>query len=856
MQRRAYAHSFRATRLAASLALGLSYLLLPGGGAAAEPDGARVLPDFFARMERHFADHPTLARQRGSGWNPYNRAKWFEAPLLEHGALPGAGQRQAIFDEKRRRAALRGGSPAWFELGPVNLSGRILDIEFHPTNASIVYAGSASGGLWKSTDSGDTWVPLTDELPSLAVGGIAVSGADPNVVLIGTGEGNQNAFRVPGVGVLKSTDGGGTWAPTNLAFDVTQAVGFHFLEVNRGTGVYLAGTTAGMYRSTDEGSTWAQVLTGYYWDAVWEAIGTGSTRVYAVGGGDTFGGNTVRVSTNDGLTWTLASTGLPSAGQIGKTKLAFARSEPHPTTLYAHVTAAQGFHTMGIYRSTDNGASWHIRSTENIAGGQGWYSATIAVPRNNWNVVLAGGIELWKSTDGGATFVETGDGYGLGTDTALHWDHHVLKYRPGSGELPWCGTDGGVWASTDGGDTWASRRAGINTYQFYDVCVAQSDPDWLMGGSQDNGVNGPVAAQDWFTSNLFADGMVCNIDPSMPNTVYAEWQFGNQVKSTDSGATWFDIQSGLAPNGGIWVTPVAMDRTDPAVLHTRNSGGIYSTTDGGASWSFRTDFPAIWIDVDEDDGEIWAVSSTGVRRSTDAGASWADASAYGFAVGVESRIAADPALPGGALVTFGSYNAADALVARTTDFGATWTDVTGDLPAQPVNVVLVDPAIPADWYIGTDTGVWRSTNGGANWLPYDDGLPNVVVQDLEIRDSSRKLVAGTYGRGAWEVELDGAGVGVPVVAAAGSRNLMLDPPFPNPVSDGARLRFAARHDGPVRLSIVDVRGRRIATVATLAHGDGLIREALWHTDGARAGVYFAVVEAGSERRARKILVTR
>jgi len=199
-------------------------------------------------------------------------------------------------------------------------------------------------------------------------------------------------------------------------------------------------------------------------------------------------------------------------------------------------------------------------------------------------------------------------------------------------------------------------------------------------------------------------------------------------------------------------------------------------------------------------------------------------------------------------------------VAVTTDLGATWTDVTGDLPPQPVNAIAVDPlkdvgAAYHDWYIGTDTGVWLSTDGGASWLPADTSLPNARVADLEIAVHQRKLVAGTYGRGMWEMDLPApTGVGEPAVAL--SRNLMLDPPSPNPVSDRTMLRWAARHEGPVTLEIFDVRGRRVMELEELPRGDGIIRTTPWFPDGRPAGVYFAVVRAGEERLSRKIVVTR
>jgi hypothetical protein len=191
----------------------------------------------------------------------------------------------------------------------------------------------------------------------------------------------------------------------------------------------------------------------------------------------------------------------------------------------------------------------------------------------------------------------------------------------------------------------------------------------------------------------------------------------------------------------------------------------------------------------------------------------------------------------------------------TTDLGATWSNVTGDFPAQPVNAIAVDPQFPNDWYIGTDVGVWRSTDGGVTWLPFADALPNVVVSDLEIRDGARKLVAGTYGRGAWEVDIAGGAVDVAELAAQ-PRNLMLDPPFPNPARGSVVLRFAARHEGDVELAVYDVAGRLVSDLGVVARGDGVIRSTTWETTGVTPGTYFAVLRAGDAKLTRKVVVTR
>jgi photosystem II stability/assembly factor-like uncharacterized protein len=396
------------------------------------------------------------------------------------------------------------------------------------------------------------------------------------------------------------------------------------------------------------------------------------------------------------------------------------------------------------------------------------------------------------------------------------------------------------------------------TYQFYDICVAQTDPAFVMGGTQDNGIPGREGVDTWFVSNLFADGMVCNINPVREWVIYGEAQFGYHVKSRDGGESWDDLMEGITGSGS-WVTPVDEDQNTPNHLYTATTAGIFRTTQGGSLWENVAPQRAIWISISTVDGNVvWTVhDGDGVHVTTDDGGSWTAAAPYGFLRGPATRIHAHPTDINAAFVAFGGYDSSIAHIALTTDRGASWANVTGDFPSQPVNVIIVDPEDADHWYIGTDVGVWASTSGGANWIPFEVGLPNVVVYDLEIRRSARKLVAGTHGRGAWEIDLPPPNsTDAPRLDVSTSVNLMLDPPFPNPARGRTWLRYAARHEGRVALEVYDVRGRVVDRLAEHARGDGVIRTALWLADEVPSGVYFAVLRAGEEELSRKIVVTR
>ena len=195
-------------------------------------------------------------------------------------------------------------------------------------------------------------------------------------------------------------------------------------------------------------------------------------------------------------------------------------------------------------------------------------------------------------------------------------------------------------------------------------------------------------------------------------------------------------------------------------------------------------------------------------------------------------------------------------VALSTDLGATWADVSGDFPAQPVNTMIVNPTDPTQWFIGTDVGVWMSTNGGVNWTPFEAGLPNVVVSDLEIQVQLQKLVAGTHGRGAWEIDIPSSATGVDVAVAPTPRNLMLDNPYPNPVSDRTMMRYAAKSNAKVTLAVYDVQGRLVTDLADFSNGDGIIRTTPWFATDVQSGVYFVVLKAGSDSITRKIVVAK
>ncbi|MEZ5064462.1 MAG: T9SS type A sorting domain-containing protein [bacterium] len=841
----------------------LTVALVAADPVAADSPAPAAAPEGWRFLESHFAAHPELTTTQSSGFKPFHRWKWLmETRETPSGTSAAAQRMEALQLGRARAAATRGVEPGWFAVGPTHLSGRCLAIDFDPTDPSIVYVGSASGGLWKSTDSGLSWLAITDDLPTLAIGAVCVLATDPNVVIIGTGEGSgaasANLALGPfGAGIFRSTDAGATWSPTNVSFGAAAAHGFGAMEDNPITGVVLAGASNGVYRSTDAGATWAQVqANGNYSDVKWKP--GDANRVYVAKGRDPFFnfqlGNGVRVSTDGGLTFAPAGTGQPAGSTIGQTRLGVTAADP--SVIYAHYSSSSNFQSIGVYRSTDDGATWSVRTTQNMAASQGWYNLVLAADPNDADGIVTGGTPLFRSTDGGSTFQEkTHPLIPGGNATTPHVDCHRLAYEPGSTSNVWILNDGGAWRSTDDGATWNERRAGLVTYQFYDICVAQSDSVLTLGGTQDNGIPGRTGFDEWFETTLNADGMVCNINPAN-DTVYGEAQFGNHFKSPNGGQSWSQINTGITGTG-FWVTAVDQDPNLGRHLYTTSTAGMFRTTSGGSTWENVAPHTARWIAISPLDGNVvWTVSNgSGVWVTTDDGVTWAQ-SATIPTTGTETKICADPGHVGGAFVTYGYYATGQPRVRRTTDFGATWTDVSGDFPDIPANTMVVDPDRPDDWYVGADVGVWRSTDGGTTWTPYGTGLANVLISDLEIRRSPRKLTAGTYGRGAWEVDLPPIGVVDAPELALPTANLLLDPPSPNPVRAWADFRFASRAPGEMTLELFDVAGRRLETLAREPRGDAIIRTAVWDSRRVAPGVYFARLSAGGEVVTRKVVVAR
>ena len=655
---------------------------------------------------------------------------------------------------------------SWYFLGPTNYTGgsynniglgRVNCIAFHPSSSTTIFAGTPAGGLWKTTNDGATWTNLSDGIPSIGVSGIAINPGNPNIIYILTGDGD--AGDTPCVGVLKSTNGGATWAETGLtADDLGGQRGYKLAMHPSNSSILFAVTGNGIFKTENSGTTWTQVQSGNFRDLEFKP-GSPAT-VYASTS------NSFYRSTDTGDNWTLITSGLPT----GESRVAIGVSVDNPAYVYLLCgpggSPGSGSY-KGLYRSFDSGLNFGNQSTtpnilgSNSAGSddgdQAWYDLAIAVDPDDVADVLTGGINIWKSTNYGVTFSNVTHWAPPGTWEYTHADIHALEYNPLNGYL-YVGSDGGLYKSTDDGGTWtdiSEGSSGLGIMQLYRIAGIQTNTGVIIGGAQDNGSNRYTSALGTTIFHMRqADGMDCAIDPTNENIMYSMSQNGGLARSTDFGVNW----SGIVPAGatGAWVTPLVHNPNATNILYA-GYDDVYKTTNGGSTWTNTgVDGRGAIAMGTNNTSRIYASNGTSIWMSDDAGGTWNSISAGlpGYSI---TFIAVNPDNSPEVYVTLSGFNAGQK-VYRSLNAGTTWTNISGTLPNIIVNCIAFEDndGSPDDAvYIGTDIGVfYRDANLG-DWIPFGNWLPTVPVFDLEINHSADLITAGTFGRGIWRSQTYG-----------------------------------------------------------------------------------------------------
>ena len=818
----------------------------------------------FSEMQTQYNDwKKTVDLKNINGWKYY--ARWQEEMLMRlntNGEIadPTDYLNAAIdvVNQKQSQTAQQQTS-SWYPAGPnavpTNLTGymqngigRINCIAFHPTLPNTYFVGVAQGGMWKTTNNGTSWTPLTDNLPIDRISDICIDPNNPNNTMyisvcdfeyIGFGlflnARKRNTHY--GLGVYKTTDGGLTWNPTGLTFQLSQGEATLIRKIiidPANSNNLLACGVSGMYRSTDAGVTWTMVQSGLFWDM--EKNPVNANIIYAATGwvmNANTGSAAILKTTNFGQTWTILTTGIPTTGTVQRIKLAIAPSDPN--YVYALTTDTQfGFH--GIYKSTNAGNTWtYISPALNIfewydgtgSGGQGTYDVGFMIHPTNKNILYTGGINLWGSTDAGLTF-NPASHWTLSYGPTLHGDIHFIAAHPITSEIFVC-SDGGVdrttnfqtqtWNAANNGSPWPTNWThisdGMQISSFYRISSSRNSAARLVAGAQDN-------ATFYFDNNSWStifggDGMDNYCDPIDNQKVFGSSQYGNFYMSLDDGIS----TSGTNPNVnwelGEWTSPIVADYNQYGTIYA-GFENVVQTSDGGNSWNAISSFPylgnsqevnAIAIS-NSNSNVIYAAKRIHYEyglpsllyKTTNGGGLWTNITAGLPDSLYFTSIEISEGNPLVAYVTMAGFSAQDK-VYRTLNGGTTWTNISYNLPNIPVNCVKYIPSANTV-LIATDIGVYMLDVNNATWILRSTGLPNVICSDIDFNVSTNTIYLCTFGRGIWATDLDVFTNLHPTENTPVTISLF---PSPNNGTFSISLNDEDLKEEKLNLEIIDVKGR-------------------------------------------------
>jgi photosystem II stability/assembly factor-like uncharacterized protein len=698
----------------------------------------------------------------------------------------------------------------WRLLGPSSPAGRVWQVVGVESNPKTFYVTTAGGGLWKSTDNGTTLLPIFDKQTSASTGAVAIAKSNPNIVWVGSGEPASTRANSWGDGVYKSTDAGLSWA--NMGLGDTRQIGAVVIHPTNPEIVYVAAmgylwgrnSERGIFKTTDAGRTWSKSLfvndtTGcidlqmdpknpkVLYAAAWQRFRFGAGDMAEAGPA-----SGIYKTTDGGQHWVELTEGLPT-DEMGKINLSVAR---HNTKIvYAAILTGEPkgggkrtSETGGVFRSENGGQSWQRVNPMMTS----YYYQRIDVDPSDDNKVWMPVFDLMLSTDGGKNFVKTNIRH-------VHNDLHSIWVDPTDTQHLIIGGDGGVNISYNRGATW--QQAVLPIGQFYEVDVDNQDPYYVYGGMQDTGHwTGPsqtydnegITNHDWLKLRFNGDGMPVHADPTDPNVVYIVQEFGNfsrlDLRTWDRAELQPDPEEAkrrnLHPFRYDWTPPMIISQHDPKVLYY-GSNYLFKMTERGDKWEIispdlsrqqekelkgsKTDYQgyhsygALFSIAESplDANILWAGADDGpVHVTRDGGKSWTDVSvnfpAGAPTFGVVAEIEASRFDKGTAYVAYDNHTREDIkpYLYKTTDYGRTWTEITGDLPLNgSAYVIREDPVNPRLLFAGTEFGLYLTIDGGGRWVKLQNNLPTVAVRTMVIQPRERDLVIGTFGRAIWVTDI-------------------------------------------------------------------------------------------------------
>jgi photosystem II stability/assembly factor-like uncharacterized protein len=721
--------------------------------------------------------------------NPAEPAEWMWLQRANaDGSIPPTAYQEALAQTRRierdtRRSAPQLSDVQWRLLGPSNIGGRLIDLVLDPNTPGTVYVAAGTGGVWKSTDGGVTLTGAwSDDLPQ-SMGALAI--APDGTLYAGTGEpdhGGGGSYY--GTGVYRSTDGGKSWV--SLGLENTGAIGRIRIDPTNPQRIFVAaqgrlfdtGGDRGVYLSENGGASWRQVLDGIndstgaidlainpdnpdiILAALWDKLRFPDGREY---GGP---GSGVYRSSDGGETWSRIGAPLPaSASEPGRIGVAFAPSDPNRA--YA-ITNDRIGNLTGFFVSNDAGVTWTRPMTGEPAldaadGGFAWWFARLWVDPDDADHVFSAGVPMMESTNGGLTWTR-----GRG----IHVDQHAMAWDPHTEDRVYVGNDGGLyWSDQNGNVIGAWSNARVQPYmQFYAMDASAQDVTRTSGGTQDNGSLRSWGGTDW-NEHWGGDGMMNRINPVDLNNVYACFQNGGCARSDNGGDTMTFIRPLFAGTRFNWVSPLEIAAAAPDTVYF-GSNILNRSDDRGRTWRAvspdltggptprnATSFGTITtigiaptdedvVYVGTDDGRLWATK--------DGGATWTRLTDPDLPDRWVTRVTVDPEDPNLGWVTYSGFRSESETqphVLETTDGGANWKNISGNLPQAPVNDVIRHPEHRGWLYIGTDMGVFFTPNRGRNWLKVGESFPRVPVTDVHFHAGSSTLFAATFGRSIYRATI-------------------------------------------------------------------------------------------------------
>ncbi|MCT4560574.1 MAG: T9SS type A sorting domain-containing protein [Crocinitomicaceae bacterium] len=762
---------------------------------------------FSQVQEAFYQEWEGRVPEKGQGYKQFKRLEYYATRRLTEGeSLAKLGETFPNYLNylKTNPQVSAKVDQIWRPVGPASIptngggAGRLTFLRYHPTNVSIMYIGTPNGGLWKSSNGGASWENQNDFLSVIGCSDLLIHPQGPDTMYLATGDNDH--VSTYSHGVWKSVDGGNTW--NNTGFTVNPSGGMRIFKMGmdpQDPQIILAATTSGLRRSVNGGQSWTIATSGNFRDL--ERHPGNSQTWYAATT------TQVKVSTDNGASWTNAN-GIP--GGVGR--IAIAVTEDNPNAVFLLVAKSDNS-LMGIYKSTASGQNftqitddqvnmlgWDVDG--NSTGGQAWYDLAFQVNPSNENEMFVGGVNVWGTSNGGQSWTIKAHWYGANGTPYVHADIHGIEYSPDNGTV-YIIHDGGISKTTNAGSSFSDISSNLNISQQYKIAQASNDENLILAGHQDNGTNRMQGSGNW-SRVLGGDGMDCLIDYSNNNRMIGSIQNGAHRSSTNGGNNFGNFCNGL--KSGTWVSVVYQDPFDPNVVYVGGRDSLVKTTNFGQTYTMTgTGFDGDIVEMavsPSQQGLIFILQGTGsqskIIKSEDGGATFTNIT-NNLPASSKVHLAVDPHNPEHLWVVYSSFSSVYK-VWRSRNGGDTWENISSGLPNVPCNVLFVQPQTDQNIYLGNDVGVFYRDSITETWIQFGDSLPTTEITDIDFYKSTNSIVVGTYGRGIWRTTaMNESGANLEELKSTKDFSI-----YPNPANESFSIKTKLNL---VQIELIDMNGK-------------------------------------------------